>query len=64
MNAYLPGLVTTVGLDDAYRHRCGLIRRHDFQQQAFVDVGVTALGRASVLDNIGGAVTALLASSQ
>jgi hypothetical protein len=40
------------------------MRRHDFQQPAFVDVGGPALGRASVSDNIGGAVAALLGSSR
>jgi hypothetical protein len=61
---YLPGLATTVGLDQGYRHRFGLMGRHDFHRQAFVDVGVTALGRASVSDNIGGAVAALLGSTR
>jgi hypothetical protein len=43
-------------------HRCGLVRRHDFQQQAFVEAGMTVLARASVSDNIAGAVAALLGS--
>jgi hypothetical protein len=43
-------------------HRCGLVRRHDFQQQGFVEAGVPVLGRASVSINIAGVVAALLGS--
>lgn len=35
----------------------------DFSQQALVGVGMTASGRTSVSDNIGGAVAALVGSS-
>lgn len=45
-------------------HRCGLVRRNDFQRQAFVEAGVAVLRRASVSDNIAGAVGALLDSKR
>lgn len=59
----LPVLVPAVGVEKGHRHRCGQIRWRDFQQQAFVRLCMTALERASVSDNTGGAVTALQGSS-
>ncbi len=61
---YLPGLVTTVGVvwgagTGGAGYACTAVQR-----RAFVEAGVTALGRASVSDNIAGAVAALLGSKQ
>lgn len=56
--------MTTVGVDEGHWYRCGLIRRHDFQQQALVSVGVSAPGWERVSDNVGGAVAALQGSRE